>query len=67
MRPNPQETADLVTFAEEILDEKFHFVCSISFGQRKGISCIHCLQLFVPTFVAGIYLLKVNYRNTRIR
>ena len=25
MWPNPQETADLVTFTEEILNEKLHF------------------------------------------
>ena len=30
MLPNPQETADLVTFAEEILNRKLHFVCSNS-------------------------------------
>ena len=28
MQPNPQETADLVTFTEEILDEKLDFLCS---------------------------------------
>ena len=28
MRPNLQETADLVTFTEEILNEKLHFLCS---------------------------------------
>ena len=28
MWPNPQETADLVTFTEEILYEKLHFLCS---------------------------------------
>ena len=28
MGPNPQETADLVTFTEEILNEKFHF-CAV--------------------------------------
>ena len=28
MRRNPQETADLVTFTEEILDGKLHFLCS---------------------------------------
>ena len=28
MWPNPQETADLVTFTEEILDGKLHFLCS---------------------------------------
>ena len=28
MWPNPWETADLVTFTEEILIEKLHFLCS---------------------------------------
>ena len=26
--PNPHETADLVTFTEEILNRKLHFLCS---------------------------------------
>ena len=30
MWPNPQETADLVTFTEEILNEKLRFLCSVS-------------------------------------
>ena len=30
MWPNPQETADLVTFTEEILNGKLHFLCSAS-------------------------------------
>ena len=29
MWPNPQFSADLVTFAEEILNEKLHFLCSV--------------------------------------
>ena len=29
MQPNPQETAELVTFTEEILNGKLHFVCSV--------------------------------------
>ena len=28
MRPNPQETADLVAFTGEILNGKLHFLCS---------------------------------------
>ena len=28
MRPNPQETSDLVTFIEEILNGKLQFLCS---------------------------------------
>ena len=30
MRPNPQETADLVLFTEEILNVRFHFLCSVT-------------------------------------
>ena len=29
MWPNPQETADLVTFTREILKGKLHFLCSV--------------------------------------
>ena len=29
MWPNPQEPADLVTFIEEILNGKLHFLCSV--------------------------------------
>ena len=32
MQPNPQETADLVTFTEEILKRKLHLLCSDSCG-----------------------------------
>ena len=28
MRPNPQVPSDLVTFTEEILNEKLHLICS---------------------------------------
>ena len=30
MWPNPQETADLVTFTEEILNGKLYLLCSVS-------------------------------------
>ena len=30
MWPNPQETAYLVTFTEEILNGKLHFLCSVN-------------------------------------
>ena len=32
MRPNPQFPADLVTFTEEIPNEKLHSLCSVRFG-----------------------------------
>ena len=34
MRPNPQETADLVTFAEEICNGKLHFLGSVKLQQN---------------------------------
>ena len=35
MGPNPQETADLVTFTEGILNGKLHFLCSVSFTNQS--------------------------------
>ena len=38
MRPNPRETADLVTFSEEILNENFIFCAvdiSLVYARRK--------------------------------
>ena len=36
MWPNLQETADLVTFTEEILNGKLHFLCSVSQNDHTG-------------------------------
>ena len=36
MWPNSQETADLVTFTEETLNGKLHFLCSVTL--RHGCS-----------------------------
>ena len=41
MWPNPQETADLVTFTKVILNEKLHFLCK---NQKVGI----------PSFIRSI-------------
>ena len=40
MRPNPQETIDLVTFTEEILNGKLHFLKSAHYikAGKKGQS-----------------------------
>ena len=43
MWPNPQETADLVTFTEEILMENFYFLCS-------SINPIQLLPVDIDTF-----------------
>ena len=36
MSPNPQKTADLVTFTEQILTGKFNFLCSDKFVKFSG-------------------------------
>ena len=40
MWPNPQETADLVTFTEEIPNEKLHFLCSVSSVYNNWLSTL---------------------------
>ena len=37
MWPNPQQTPDLVTFTEEILNGKLHFLCSVCYTDRNII------------------------------
>ena len=36
MSPNPQFPADLVTLAEEILNEKLHFLCRVDLASLKS-------------------------------
>ena len=35
MSPNLQETTDLVTLTAKILNEKFHFLCSVTWKSRN--------------------------------
>ena len=47
MCPNSQQTADLVTFTEEILNRKLHFLCSAT------------LQ-FLVTWMTALSILKLK-------
>ena len=38
MWPNHQETVNLVTFTEEILNGKLHFLCSVNSRKHVGTS-----------------------------
>ena len=51
MWPNPQFLADLVTFSDETLNGKPHFLCSV--------------KLSASSYPYNIYLLKVNNRKTK--
>ena len=74
MWPNPEETADLVTFTEEIVNGKLHFLCSV----LKKNAEKHRLQYYLfgkhtlnmPIFAshwnyAVIYRKKINKNNFR--
>ena len=41
MSPNPQETADLVIFSEEILNGKLHFLCSVVEANLDSLNLFH--------------------------
>ena len=57
MSPNSQFPGDLVTFTEEILQGKFHFLCSVS-NKRICEKCNFYLSLFL--FLFSIYLTAQN-------
>ena len=48
MWPNPKETADLVTFTEEIFNRKLHFLCSV----------------LLKKFVYPLHLRKMTFENS---
>ena len=50
MRPNPQETAYLVIFTEEILNGKLHFLCSVIKTKKWQTYEVH-QRLFLSTFL----------------
>ena len=52
MWPNPEETVDLVTFTEEILNGKFHFLCSAIMLSSSMLSSHYhqCYRLYLWFF-----------------
>ena len=50
MWPNPQKTADLVKFTEEILNEKLHFLCSVYFTYEILYSSLLKFLLLIKFF-----------------
>ena len=61
MWPNPQETADLVTFTEEILNGKLHFLCS-------DRSCMPVLKFkLMLTYVRSRKIKSINKTSNSIK
>ena len=62
MLPNPQETADLVTFTEEILNGKPHFLCSVFYTFQN------CQESREPLFIDDVIvtmaiLVNLNFQQ----
>ena len=56
MGPNPQETADLVTFTEDILNGKLHFLCSEEVRSWKHVVSLLVIIYTETTFLILYYL-----------
>ena len=62
MRPNPKFFADLITFTEEILNGKLHFLCS---GKTSGKELRRKMgqQKNIQTLIAKV----LNLKNTMVQ
>ena len=57
MWPNPQKTADLVTFTEEILNGKLYFLCSVNRVPNSPLDSGHVFAtLVVPLLGVNEYM-----------
>ena len=71
MWPNLQETADLLTFTEEILNGKLHFLCSDNYSWITDIRNKWFIYIIYTYFlnrkkVTHITLMLHQYRNQSI-
>ena len=59
MSPNPQQIAAMVTFTEEILNERLYFLCS-SFRYR-------CVRACIPIYVRSVFCVLPLFAKQRLR
>ena len=57
MWPNLQFPVDLVTFTEEILNVKIHFLCSVRYFQGPSYATCHSTVFFINPFSTKVPLL----------
>ena len=63
MWPNPQETADFVTFTAGILNGKLHFLCSEWFYPEPwNDSIIHIVNEELGKYIENV-LLRVHFQS----
>ena len=62
MWPNLQETVDLVTFTEEILEENLYFLCNVSSKKYWRIA-----KQKLVTFLKGVIQLKFYFYKVQMK
>ena len=66
MWPNLQFPADLVTFTEEIINAKLHFLCSEQASKHvlKNIELIAIeISIVKPSIMSGVFVTRENIRT----
>ena len=63
MWPNPHETADLVTVTKEIVNGKFHFLCSGIRTESKILSLYGNIQIKENPYPGIFYAEKIDISN----
>ena len=66
MWPNPQFPANLVTFTEEILNGKFHFLCSASrltFSFKNFVQIVNYIWFLRKDFFQELLYIQANIQN----
>ena len=65
MWPNSQGTADLVTFTQEILNGKLHFLCSVMLFLENFI-CNNFRRLFISNYYFSDYSIYYDTKQNAI-
>ena len=65
MRPNPKFPTDLVTFTEEILNGKIHFLCSVLVALRVTSFSWWCFPYMIFTTICVATLLDLMQNSIK--
>ena len=67
MWPNPKETADLVTFTEEICNGKLHFSCSDQCSPAQSLKEYRSFEISYSNFdlQSNVQLLFIDFSKTK--
>ena len=68
MWPDRQETADLVTFTEEILNEKLHFLCIVHRNNTQTLATeVYRMNNNLSQSILSDTFTKQSYSKVKVR